>query len=65
MLLFIAILRNTVILVIYNAIILNQQYKHLCLSVCRKILAIEVPSNITVANVTLTKCQQKRHVSIL
>ena len=65
MLLFIANHRNTVILAILQWNILNQKSKHLFLSGCRKILACEVASSHIVASVTLTKCQQKRHVSIL
>ena len=42
-----------------------RQYRHLFLIGCSKILEIDEAYSNTAANVTLTKCQQKRHVSIL
>ena len=64
MLLFIANHRNTVILVILQCNNSKSTIQTLISEWEQKILASEVDSSNTVANVTLTKCQQKHHVSI-
>ena len=65
MLLFIANHRNTVILAIIQCNKLKPTIQTLLSEWCRRILASEVASSNTAANVTLTKCQQKRHVIII
>ena len=64
MLLFIANYRNTVILAILQCNNLKPTIQTPFSEWVQKNSSQEVASSHTVANVTLTKCQQKRHVSI-
>ena len=65
MMLFIANHRNTVILAIPQCNNLKPTIQTIISEWVQQIPVSEMASSNTVANVTLPKCQQKRHVSIL